>query len=129
MSHRPGLISSVARSVWRGALYKVNFAVTGFCNSKCLTCDIWKTYPFAGDRDAKELTLEEIERFFAKLPDSVSWLSLTGGEPFSRKDFTQIVEAAIARIPDLHLIGIPNNGLLPDRVTAFMERFVGKPHP
>lgn len=129
LGHRLSLLGSVARSVWKGDLYKVNFTVTGYCNSKCVTCDIWREYPFSKDPDPRELSLEEIDRFFGRLPPSISWLSLTGGEPHARKDFAEIVHAAIRRLPGLHLIGIPSNGLLPDRVMRLVESLAGRPHP
>ncbi len=127
--HRLSLLGSVARNVWTGSLYKLNFTVTGYCNSRCVTCDIWKEYPFSKDPDPKELSLDEIETFFGKLPQSLNWLSLTGGEPYSRKDFPEIVAAAIRHIPNLHLVGIPSNGLLPDRTMRLVESLVGRPHP
>lgn len=129
LGHRIALLGSVARNVWTGSLYKLNFTVTGYCNSKCVTCDIWKEYPFSKDPDPKELSLAEIETFFGKLPPSLNWLSLTGGEPHARKDFPEIVGAAIRRIPNLHLVGIPSNGLLSDRTMRLVESLVGRPHP
>lgn len=127
--HRLALLGAVARSIWAGALYKLNFTVTGYCNSRCLTCDIWKEYPFSAETDPKELSLAEIETFFEKLPRTVSWLSLTGGEPHARADFPEIVQAAIRRIPNLHLIGIPSNGLLPERALRLVRSLAGRPHP
>lgn len=129
LGHRLGLLGSVARNVWSGALYKLNFTVTGYCNSKCVTCDIWKEYPFSMDPEPKELALDEIERFFSRLPPTLNWLSLTGGEPHARKDFPEIVGAAIRHIPNLHLVGIPSNGLLPERVMRLVESLLRRPHP
>ncbi len=129
LGHRLSLLAGAARSIWAGALYKLNFTVTGYCNSKCVTCDIWKEYPFSKEPDPRELSLDEIERFFERLPPTLNWLSLTGGEPHARRDFVEIVEAAIRRIPNLHLVGIPSNGLLQERVMRLMASLVGKPHP
>ncbi len=128
-SHRARLLREVARSVYRGSLYKLNFAVNGVCNSRCVTCDIWKDENPPSGPHGGDLSLDEIGRFFARIPDTVNWLSLTGGEPHLRKDFAQIVHEAIRRIPNLHLIGSPSNGLLPDRVMGLVESLLGHPHP
>lgn len=105
--------------------YKLNFTVTSFCNSKCLTCNIWQN-PITKD----EFTIAEIEQTFKKLPDTICWLSLTGGEPFSRADFGEIMKTAIKHIPNLAVIGIPTNGLYQPRILAIAQEIMSIPnHP
>lgn len=81
------------------------------CNSRCRMCSIWKMVP------ENELTLEELQAFF-KDPylKKLRWLNLTGGEPFMRQNFAEIVKAAADNLPNLEIIAIPSNGFMPDRV-------------
>ena len=66
--------------------FKLNFAITWRCNLKCKMCNIWMK------ESSNELKLDEIEEFVEKSP-YFSWVSLTGGEPFIRMDFVDIVKA------------------------------------
>ncbi len=84
--------------------YKINFAITYRCQSRCLTCNIWKTKP------SNELELSEIIEFAQKNP-YFKWIGLTGGEPFLRSDITEIVEAFANNSKDLYLVTIPTNSL------------------
>jgi len=83
--------------------YKVTFAVTYNCNSKCKTCNIWKKKPKG------ELTIEEIKKIFSKI--SPSWLNITGGEPFLRNDIYKI--AKIAKEYGVSMLNLTTNGLVP----------------
>jgi MoaA/NifB/PqqE/SkfB family radical SAM enzyme len=61
--------------------------VTERCNLKCSMCDYWKA------PSRKELSLNDFEEIHDKLKDlNVCVISLSGGEPFLRKDFLDIVE-------------------------------------
>lgn len=104
--------------------YKLNFMVTSFCNSRCTTCNVWRN----PTRINEELTFDEIEKIFKKLPDTICWLSLTGGEPFSRKDFGAIIKSAIKNISPLTLIGIPTNGLYQKRILAVTKEIMTLAH-
>jgi len=55
--------------------YKLTFALTYRCNSRCQICQIWKK------KKHKELSLLEIEKFFT-INDFFNWIDLTGGEVF-----------------------------------------------
>lgn len=97
--------------------YKINFAVTSQCNSRCKTCNTWKN-----KKDiSKELTIKEIDTIFKKLPRTVTWISLTGGEPFLRKDFAEILNSAIENIKSLKMITIPSNGLLKEKIIKILN--------
>ena len=63
--------------------------VTYRCNARCYKCNTWK-YPTNRER---EFTPDLIER----LPDNLSFLNLTGGEPFIRNDLNQIIEIALQK--------------------------------
>jgi len=80
------------------------------CNSRCKTCNVY-------EQVVKELTVEEWDRIFGSIGRSVTWLTISGGEPFLRTDIGQIAEAACRRCRP-RVINIPTNGTFPDRVAA-----------
>lgn len=75
----------------------VGILLTKRCNLKCVMCDIRK-YP---TNIEEELTLQEIKKI---IDDVALWkvhtLTLSGGEPFLRKDFFDIADYAIRKIRD-----------------------------
>lgn len=87
-----------------GRPYKLNFAITMSCQSRCKTCNIWQLRP------SGELTLDEI-REFARKNGSFRWLSLTGGEPFLRSDIAEIAKAFAETPGGLYMITIATNSL------------------
>lgn len=81
--------------------------MTKACNCKCEMCSIW-----AMDHKG-EMTLEEYGRLFRDpLFRDLEVLSLTGGEPFIRKDFADICKLAQDTFPKLKVISCPSNGVL-----------------
>ena len=84
--------------------YKLIFAATYKCNSKCKICKIWK-------KEIKnELTLDEIQIFFSK--NRFHWVNLTGGEVFLREDLVEIVEA----MKGIYMLNTTTNGILTDKI-------------
>lgn len=87
------------------------------CNSKCLTCNVWR-------RKVKDLTLDEWEIVFKNIGFNPFWLILSGGEPFLRKDLVEIVKLSIKYLKP-NVINIPTNGLLwqiiPDTVEKILK--------
>ncbi len=75
--------------------------VTNNCNFRCKHCFI----DFNHKRDLKLPVYQDLGRQVKKL----FWLDIGGGEPFLRKDLSQIITAFPASV-----IGIPSNGSLPD---------------
>jgi len=102
------IIKNLILSRLKNKPYKLNFALTSICNSKCKTCNVWK------NKDTRfELSLEEISTMLKKAPDTITWLSLSGGEPFLKKDLMKIVKAAKTHLPNLEMVSVPTNGLIP----------------
>ena len=97
--------------------YKLNFAVTNKCNSRCKTCNIWKK------RACNELSLSEIEKIFKEI-NFFSWINLTGGEPFLRKDLVDIVEVLHKNCKDLFILNIPTNGFFPSLTYKKVEEML-----
>lgn len=84
--------------------YKLNFSITYKCQSRCLTCNIWKLKP------TNELSIEEIKKF-AEKNNFFRWIELTGGEPFLRSDIVEIARTFHETSKDLYLLTMPTNSL------------------
>ena len=93
--------------------YKMTFAITYRCQSRCLTCNIWQRKP------VNELTTDEI-REFAKKNNYFRWLEITGGEPFLNSDIVEIVKAFVQNSDGLFILTMPTNSL------CNQEMLVGK---
>jgi MoaA/NifB/PqqE/SkfB family radical SAM enzyme len=74
------------------------------------------------------MTFEEIRTFF-KTSNQFSWIHLTGGEIFLRKDLPDIVEVIITECSRLLLLNFPTNGLIPDRIVSTVENIVALKPP
>ena len=85
--------------------YKLNFCLTYKCNSKCLSCDIWKI------KSTNELTTNEISDFF-KYSNKFLWIDVTGGEVFLRKDIVEIADIILQSCKDLYHLHIPTNSIV-----------------
>lgn len=113
----PHLALQIIRSRSRrlDAPYKITFLPTYRCNLQCRYCLIWK------ESNRREMSLEEIERFFAASPD-IYWLNLSGGEVTLRPDLPRMIEVALRHCPDLVFINFPTNGFDPERITEQVRR-------
>ena len=84
--------------------YKLTFSISYWCQSRCITCNIWQIKPTG------ELDIEEI-RDFARKNNYFKWIEITGGEPFLRKDIVEIVRAFKDTSKDLFVLTMPTNSL------------------
>ncbi|MCL4498893.1 MAG: radical SAM protein [Chloroflexi bacterium] len=80
-------------------------AVTYRCNSRCQMCNIWRKPP----------TREHPPEAYYRLPESLRYVNLSGGEPFLRDDLVEIVRVVTERCHRPR-IQISSNGLLPERI-------------
>src|SRR5262245_45391991 len=94
---------------------KVNLCVTYWCQYRCKTCNIWQRKP------TDELTTDELLAFIGR-NRSINWLDLTGGEPFLRPDFGEVLEAALRDWRQLAVVHFPTNGFLTDRIVSTASR-------
>jgi len=92
--------------------------VTSRCNSRCATCFSWK----AREEAEADLTLDEIERIAAPL-GPLEALLLSGGEPTLREDLPELV-GAFFRHNQVKNVGLPTNGLLPERARDLAQRIL-----
>lgn len=85
--------------------------VTYRCNAHCNMCDCFK-HP---TKPEEEITLDVIE----KLPE-MAFTNITGGEPFIRKDLSDIVRLIYKKT---NRIVISTNGYFTDRILALCDEF------
>ncbi|NUM88349.1 MAG: radical SAM protein [Bdellovibrionales bacterium] len=113
------LIFDAASSAFARTLmpYRMNFAVTKECHSRCKNCYIWKQVPQG------ELSLEEIERISVRYRH-LSWISFTGGEPTDRKDLPEIVRVFQRHSKRLCLVNFSTNGIHQPRILDQVERIL-----
>lgn len=90
-------------------------AVTYRCNSKCLTCNIWK--------DKQGLAKEMEPEIFAKLPKTLRSIDITGGEPFLRDDLAEVLEILSKSCPKARIL-INTNGLLPEKIAKTVSKLI-----
>lgn len=86
--------------------------VTYRCNAKCYMCNTWQQ----PSKKKEEYTPDLVD----KLPDGLSFINITGGEPFLRKDIEEIVAKALTKTKRLV---ISSNGYFTDRVIKLFKRF------
>lgn len=90
------------------------FSLLYACNSRCQTCNVY-------DRKVKIFSVEEYDRFLSTVGRAPYWFTLSGGEPFLRKDIVDIVKVVYERCRP-GIINIPHNGTFPDTTPAKVER-------
>lgn len=95
----------------------VSLKVTERCNSRCITCNIWKEQ--AGK---PELTLEELEDIFRQLKSvKVKSLGFYGGEPLLRDDIGEVARRAKAIMKEVRILLITNGLLLQKKAQEVLE--------
>lgn len=100
-----------------GPLHLV-FFITNRCDFHCQHCFLIAAGEL-NDKSRKLLTLDEIDRVARSVPDLVA-LSLTGGEPFLRRDYVEIVRRFV-RHTRLKTLSTVSNGIDADRVLPHIE--------
>jgi len=93
------------------------FFVTSQCNARCKMCFNLENINDYSVR--KKLSIEEINKISKNL-NSISYLTLSGGEPFLRKDLDDICKLFYDN-NSTRYIGIPTNGSLPSIITKKVE--------
>jgi len=88
-------------------------AVTYRCNSRCQMCGIWKI------KDYPEIPARE----YAKLPDSLRDINISGGEPFLRADLVEIIETVRKSNPKAK-ITVSSNGFLVETIKNVLPQIV-----
>ncbi|PXF51697.1 MAG: hypothetical protein C4B55_04895 [Candidatus Methanophagaceae archaeon] len=88
----------------------VNLQITRRCNLKCIHCDIREVPEKYSDIINKEFSTEELKKIINSIKSmGTSYISISGGEPFLRKDIFEVIEYVKRRDLGLH---ISSNGSL-----------------
>ena len=103
----------------RTSPYKLTYAVTYKCNSRCLICNIWKK------RDHQELSMQEVQNFFSN-NNKFQWIDLTGGEVFLHPNLVSIVEVILETQKNLYLLHVPTNGIMTERIVQGVKKILSK---
>lgn len=91
-------------------------SITYNCNSRCNTCNVWK-------KKTNEFTAEEFDRTFKSIGSSPYWLTISGGEPFLRKDIAEICCSAYNHFKP-GIINIPTNGIMHSTIPEKVEEII-----
>ena len=100
----------------RPNLFQFIYHVTYACNAHCPFCI---HHSYLNEKSMDELTIEELDKIAAGLP-GFPWLLLTGGEPFLRRDLSDVVRIFHERCEVSH-VTVTTNGMFPDRIRSFVD--------
>jgi MoaA/NifB/PqqE/SkfB family radical SAM enzyme len=121
MSRGTGSLLPVLPSYWAfrtlgaPARAPLNFTLSLLyaCNSRCMTCNVY-------ERKVKIFSVDEYDKFLSTVGRVPYWFTLSGGEPFIRKDIVDIVKVVYDRCRP-GIINIPHNGSFPDTTAGRVE--------
>ncbi|MBI1972252.1 MAG: radical SAM protein [Candidatus Aenigmarchaeota archaeon] len=102
----------------------ITVTVTDICNFMCKTCNIGKLYTEHPEIAKNELSAEEYGRIFNNI-GRVFWITMTGGEPFFRRDLADIA-AGIYKNSEPRFMTIPTNGYVPKKIAGDVERILSE---
>ena len=121
LKYKFNLVSRIAKSlVWqRMPNYAVIF-IDGRCNMHCDFC----CYAAMDARNSSTISPEDWGRIF-KRADSLLHLTVTGGEPFLRKDFVDII-GNIINSCNVPRISIKSNGFYIKRIKEYLPKLISK---
>jgi len=89
--------------------------ITGKCNSRCKTCNIWKCKA-QNDLSAEKLREAFKDDYFSKIVA----VGINGGEPFLHSDIEKIIDSVLClkQIRDIYII---SNGIIKDRTLTKLK--------
>ncbi len=121
--HSPGFLARLTETWFHrpSTPTRVVMDLTRRCNLRCEMCNTWRIEP------AHELDPGEIRRVLGRLP-RLTWLDLTGGEPFLRADIAEVFDAVLDAAPALRVLHFPTNGWFGER-TVEVARQVRRRRP
>jgi len=96
--------------------------VTNVCNFRCNFCFYYAE--IEKGRKPNELSLDELDKISSSI-GSLLQLSLTGGEPFIRKDLSELTDIWVKNT-GVRYITIPTNGWLTEKMVDYLEKTLKK---
>jgi MoaA/NifB/PqqE/SkfB family radical SAM enzyme len=88
------------------------YEITKKCNSRCVMCNIWKKKDIGKELDHTDINKIFSQEFFK----DVKYLNLSGGEPFLKQDFKDMVKEFIKILKNVELIAVATNGFLTKKI-------------
>lgn len=114
-----GTYLNIAKAVVNNKIGRVDlpnmatFIVTWRCNLRCFMCDVWKK------TDHDDMTVDEIRHVFKQIPHLDS-LRITGGEPFLRRDLTEITRAILEETNPT-VLHVTTAGVMTERILEYAK--------
>lgn len=94
----------------------IQLPVTSRCNSRCVTCNVWK------HKDNIDIEPTELKRIFSQSYfNKVTSVGVNGGELTLVPNILEIIDAVLT-LPSLQYIYVISNGLLPDKLLEVLEQ-------
>ena len=118
LSRLPRIKASYAFPKWKVPV-PVNITVSLLysCNSRCMTCNVY-------EKKVQNFSVEEYDKTFTSIGNAPFWFTMSGGEPFLRKDIIDICTVVYERTQPA-IINIPTNGslynIIPERVEQIIK--------
>ena len=104
-----------------GPPIQLTYFLTSRCNLRCEHCFYWKEL----DSDhSHELSLDEIKSIAKSLPRLLV-LSITGGEPFVRKDISNVIKTFVDETR-VHIITVSTNGFYIKRMREYIPQMLSE---
>ncbi len=96
--------------------HTLQMPITSRCNSRCVTCNVWKEHSKV-DMNPQKLREVLSSPYFSE----VKFVGLNGGELTLIPNFFEILDSVLSlpKIKNIHLI---SNGLLPERLLDLLEK-------
>ena len=113
------VINKINKRITPGSLF---IYVTDLCDAKCKHCFYWEHL----NKKTDILGIEEIKKIVTSLKDPLEKVTLTGGEPFIRRDLDEICKTICDNSPDLKGIAICTNGIATDRIISMTKKILNK---
>lgn len=95
---------------------ELQLPITGRCNSRCLTCNIWKQQNEAVEIDSTALEKVLRDPFFSEIKS----VGINGGEPSMYGCIEELLNALFV-LPKLNRIHVISNGLIAHKLMSMME--------
>lgn len=94
----------------------IQMPITSRCNSRCITCNIWKDQRNPVELDPEALKKALQDPFFNK----VRLVGLNGGEPTTYKKIDELMDALFV-LKKLNRVHVISNGIIAHRLMTMME--------
>lgn len=122
LGNLPGLRRYYRRAKGQAPLpVNITLSLLYSCNSRCKTCNVY-------EKKVANFTVAEYEKTLAGLAETPYWYTLSGGEPFLRKDIVDICKV-VYETSKPGIINIPTNGslyrIIPEKVEQIVRQSPG----